>query len=311
MFVKHIEQIIGLENETSKAQIEYVGQFINGIKYEYAAEMVHEYNEMAERSKNPPDFRQAFSNVMQRHFQGQTPGMRVNIDLLGESLGYVGDQFGRILDIQNPALKANIGAVSSMVGTRVGNILEYTGISPYIKQVHDLADQHLAKGEQKILGLALGTGIPMGASKLVGMLKSRYGTNKLVPKVSVGKLEHAKTTVIVKPNHAISDIKAPNSIHKNSHNYVGDTHIYRILDSNGKTYKIGESARGVRKKDGKSIRGEAQARKLFKQTGEYFTTEVRGNFASKKEGHKYQNQLIKRFKRVGGDKSLPGNKSNY
>jgi hypothetical protein len=154
--------------------------------------MVREYNEMAERSQNPPDFRQAFSNVMQRHFQGQTPGLRVNIDLLGESLGYVGDQFGRLLDIQNPTLKVNIGAVSSMVGTRVGNILEYTGISPYIKQVHDLADQHLAKGEQKILGLALGTGIPMGASKLVGMLKSRYGTNKLVPKVSVGNIIQTK-----------------------------------------------------------------------------------------------------------------------
>ena len=173
--------------------------------------MVREYKEMAERSENPPDFREAFVSVMQRYFQGQTPGLRVNIDLLGETIGYVGDQFGRLLDIQNPTLKANIGAVSSMVGTRVGNILEYTGISPYIQQAHNLAEQHLAKGEQKILGLVLGTGIPMGASKLAGMLKSRYGTNKLVPKVSVGKLEHAKTTAIVKPkNSSIQDIKAQN-----------------------------------------------------------------------------------------------------
>ena len=78
-----------------------------------------------------------------------------------------------------------------------------------------------------------------------------------------------------------------------------------------KTYKIGESARGVRKIDGKSIRAEEQARKLYKQTGIKFETEVRQTFGSKKEAYKHESELIKRFRKIHGIDKLSGNKSEH
>ncbi len=70
-------------------------------------------------------------------------------------------------------------------------------------------------------------------------------------------------------------------IHKNSLKWRGETDGYRILH-NGKEHKIGESAQG-RNRSGLSKRAEQQARKLRRETGERFTTEIIATFPGKRK----------------------------
>ncbi|MGX5712590.1 hypothetical protein ACWKWJ_07820 [Sphingopyxis terrae subsp. ummariensis] len=62
---------------------------------------------------------------------------------------------------------------------------------------------------------------------------------------------------------------------------MGDTHVYVIRRADGSLHKVGESAQGVRIRDGASIRAEQQARVLQRETGEFYTTEIRKNFTEK------------------------------
>jgi len=98
--------------------------------------------------------------------------------------------------------------------------------------------------------------------------------------------------------------------HKNSLSYVGETHVYRVKGPNGKTYKIGESAQGTRVCDGASKRAEQQARRLTRETGDTYTTEIRKFFPNKASAREYETRLIERFRRLYGRDSLPGNKTN-
>jgi hypothetical protein len=100
-------------------------------------------------------------------------------------------------------------------------------------------------------------------------------------------------------------------IHKNSLEYIGETHVYRVKGPDGATFKIGESAQGVRVTDGLSIRAEQQVRRLQRDTGETFSSEIRQTFGSKAEARGYERQLIERFRRMYGEDALPGNKSYH
>ena len=60
-----------------------------------------------------------------------------------------------------------------------------------------------------------------------------------------------------------------------------------------------------------SIRAEQQAKRLTKETGKKFDTEIRNNFNSKKEAYDYENKLIKRYRRIYGQDKLPGNKGEH
>lgn|GEM_PF-4003562 len=124
----------------------------------------------------------------------------------------------------------------------------------------------------------------------------------------------SEKTVINQKKTVTSNIKTveerAKKIHKNSHKHEGETHVYRIIDKNGKTYKIGESAQGLTKY-GESKRARQQAKKLERETGEFYRTEIRKTFNNKKDAYEYENKLIKRFKRTNGDDSLPGNKGNH
>jgi RHS repeat-associated protein len=100
-------------------------------------------------------------------------------------------------------------------------------------------------------------------------------------------------------------------VHKNSLRYVGETHIYRIVAPDGTTYKIGESARGTRISDGLSIRAEEQVRRLVRESGPGFWSEIRQTFSTKAEARAYERQLIQRFRDMFGDDALPGNKSYH
>lgn len=107
----------------------------------------------------------------------------------------------------------------------------------------------------------------------------------------------------------VSRQAAKKAIHKNSLDYVGDTHVYRVKGPNG-THKIGESAQGTRVRDGASIRAEQQARKLTRETGDVYTTVIRKTFPDKASARNYETRLIERFRRIYGEDSLPGNKTN-
>ncbi|MCP5210679.1 MAG: hypothetical protein H6998_07120 [Hahellaceae bacterium] len=102
------------------------------------------------------------------------------------------------------------------------------------------------------------------------------------------------------------------SVHKNSLDYVGETHVYRIKSSDG-TYKIGESAQGTRVSDGASIRAEQQARELTLETGKVHTTKIINAgkpFKNKREAVDYQDRVRDRFRRLYGEKTLPGNQEH-
>jgi hypothetical protein len=98
-------------------------------------------------------------------------------------------------------------------------------------------------------------------------------------------------------------------VHGNSLDYIGDTHVYAIRGPEG-THKIGESMQGVRKTDGASIRGEAQARVLQKETGQFYYSEIRNTFPDKPLARTYETKFIETFRRLFGPNSLPGNKTN-
>lgn len=73
------------------------------------------------------------------------------------------------------------------------------------------------------------------------------------------------------------------------------------------THKIGESAQGVRLRDGASIRGEKQARQLTRETGDANVSEIRKIFPNKAAARDYETRLIDRFRQIFGKESLPGN----
>ena len=110
--------------------------------------------------------------------------------------------------------------------------------------------------------------------------------------------------------HNSSGAQAPvKTVYKNSLEYVGDTHVYRIRGPEG-THKIGESAQGVRVRDGASIRGEQQARRLTRETGDFYESEIRKTFPDKQSARDYETRLIERFRKMFGEDTLPGNKTN-
>lgn len=63
---------------------------------------------------------------------------------------------------------------------------------------------------------------------------------------------------------------------------------------------------GVRVRDGASIRAEQQARALQRETGEFYTTEIRKNFTGKADARPYETRFIQTYERLY-DKRPPGN----
>jgi hypothetical protein len=91
---------------------------------------------------------------------------------------------------------------------------------------------------------------------------------------------------------------------------VGETHVYVIRDvEKGTIHKVGESMQGVNKL-GQSKRAEAQARKLFRETGREFRSEIRGTFGTKADALAHETRTIKRTRGIFGAEKLPGNKGN-
>ena len=106
-----------------------------------------------------------------------------------------------------------------------------------------------------------------------------------------------------------SSSSAP-SVHGNSKQYVGKTHVYVIKNtSTGQAHKIGESMQGLNKQ-GQSKRAITQARKLERTTGDRYKTEIRKTFDTKAEARNHETRTIEKFRELFGDDQLPGNKGN-
>ncbi|WP_298465960.1 RHS repeat-associated core domain-containing protein [uncultured Erythrobacter sp.] len=101
----------------------------------------------------------------------------------------------------------------------------------------------------------------------------------------------------------------PGPIHKNSLNYIGETHVYAIRGPNG-IHKIGQSSMGRRLRDGLSRRAEQQVRRLGRKTNQRYRSQIRRTFQNKRDAREYETKLIERYRRMYGEKTLPGNKTN-
>ncbi|HCU07236.1 MAG TPA: hypothetical protein DIC42_06655 [Holosporales bacterium] len=95
--------------------------------------------------------------------------------------------------------------------------------------------------------------------------------------------------------------------HGNSKEFKGKTHAYVIRNADGSLHKVGESMQGTNK-FGLSKRAEEQARRLRRDTGEDFKSEIRKTFATKKEARDYETWLIQNLRNRYGEDMLPGNK---
>ena len=99
-------------------------------------------------------------------------------------------------------------------------------------------------------------------------------------------------------------------VHKNSLEYRGDTHVYVITNAEtGAEFKIGESAQGLNKY-GQSKRAEQQARKLRKETGTMYDTDIIATLPGKREARQLETKLI-RERRAQNPDALPGNKGEH
>ena len=131
----------------------------------------------------------------------------------------------------------------------------------------------------------------------------------LKPLLPKGKSKLSKTG-----DKKVSKKAKKGKAHKNSHDYVGESHVYKIRDlTKNKTHKVGESSAGVRLRDGKSKRAEAQVRKLERETKRKFRSKIMRSHETKKDAYKHEEKLIKRYrdfyKKI--DDILPGNKGNH
>ena len=100
------------------------------------------------------------------------------------------------------------------------------------------------------------------------------------------------------------------TVHKNSRSFAGETHVYSIRNPDGTINKIGESAQGLRIRDGASKRAEQQVRKLNREVGPGHTSEIRNTFPNKDTARTYETNLIERYRKMYGRDTLPGNKTN-
>jgi hypothetical protein len=145
-----------------------------------------------------------------------------------------------------------------------------------------------AQNAAAYLSSASGREIATGAGNLTGNVALTVSPLKLA---RAGRYSPTNTLVI-RP-------------HKNSPAYVGDTHVYVIRGPDGSIHKFGQSAQGV-SRDGTSIRAELQARKLQRELGGSYTTDIIRSFDGKANALASEQRFIQTYKRVFG-KLPPGN----
>jgi len=104
------------------------------------------------------------------------------------------------------------------------------------------------------------------------------------------------------------DLNHPVKVHKNSLQYVGDTHIYAIREmETGIIQKYGESALG-KNKFGQSLRAQSQVTKLQRETGKKFESFIVKEHGDKKGARLGETKRIETYRKIFGQNTLPLNK---
>ena len=188
--------------------------------------------------------------------------------------------------------------------------------------------KEVIQGEQTLTGAAVETGLAFGGAitkctKAIG--KATIGAVKNGVKTSsLGKRTALKATKVGGVIHADAipagltgqkigkssiDTTVPKKVHGNSREYVGENHVYVIREvETGRLHKVGESMQGTNKL-GQSRRAEQQRRKLEKETGKRYETEIREIFPSKGASKDWETKFIKKLRKYSNE--LPGNKGNH
>ena len=96
-------------------------------------------------------------------------------------------------------------------------------------------------------------------------------------------------------------------VHGNNLNYTGPTHVYKIT-CNGEILKYGESTQGL-DRFGQSRRAETQARRLGRETGIEYKTDIVAHFDNKRDAREFETRMINGA-RENNPKALPLNKNN-
>ena len=179
-------------------------------------------------------------------------------------------------------------------------LLQVAGAALTIWEMYDTYQETGDFGEVLKTG-AVGIGATIiGAKGLQAGAKLVKGFSSLTAKKGLSKLAYKQGKVHLK--------KHEKKVHGNSLNYKGDTHVYKIV-KNGKIQKYGESTRGTNK-FGQSKRAIQQARKLYRQTGERYETEIVKRFDNKRAAKDLETKLIKETKKADPT-ALPLNKNNH
>ncbi|ABV79854.1 hypothetical protein A1I_07780 [Rickettsia bellii OSU 85-389] len=210
---------------------------------------------------------------------------RVLSSLKGNTSGYMSEKGGEVaFDL---AVSTAIGATVKVAKTGLGlakNKIKSYSLNPLGKSKKASVTEKLYSRDADLTTSPKLTniiGTPANDNKRLRLVETSNTTNlnKNIKKEVVSKTKKTVTSNIKTVEKQVQ------KIHKNSHKHVGDTHVYNIFDKEGKTYKIGESAQGLTKY-GESKRARQQARKLERETGEFYDTEIRKTFDSKKDAYK-------------------------
>jgi hypothetical protein len=116
----------------------------------------------------------------------------------------------------------------------------------------------------------------------------------------------ALRTPHVKDGKPLPKPKPAVKLHGNDLKCPEETHVY-VIRRDGDSYRIGESMKGTNKQ-GLSRRANTQTKKLTKETGREFDSEIRKTFPNKKAAKDHETKSIIRFRKIFGEDKLPGNK---
>ena len=179
----------------------------------------------------------------------------------------------------------------------------------------------LAQGDKVGAVIAgIGIGLDAVALALPGVTSAGGAASKVVNTIRRGKAAEkaaarappaAATATRTAAKSASAEVKpAVRTVNRNARAYEGETHVYAVRNPKGEAHKIGESARGTRKRDGASIRAEKQVRKENRVRGPGHSSEIRKTFPNKDQARTYETKFIESFRRLFGQDKLPGNKTN-
>jgi hypothetical protein len=202
------------------------------------------------------------------------------------------------LDAVPSTIAAGVGYVGIGIA-RVGTEVAVLGVRVFDKRAAIQARRDINNAFGSILKIQTGIAATAVTGDAIGIGVNAISA-KLLSKSAATGAEVAEEVVGA----------SKRTLHKNSLSYEGETHVYRIKNADGTTYKIGESAQGTRVRDGASIRAEQQVRKLNREVGPGHSSEIRETFPNKAAARDYETRLIERYRRMYGQDTLPGNKTN-